>query len=412
LRLADGTRVMLAPDSRMTIAQLLLRGKSGVIDTQLKLEQGSADSRVTPLPDRPARFRVDTPAMNLGVRGTEFRVHAPNDASARLEVLEGSVAAAAGRRAAQRVDAGFGAAAQAGAPLQVPRRLLEAPALPGTLPRIERMPLRLEWPAQQGASAYRAQVLAGDSVDQLMLDGRFDTSSARWSDLPDGRYTLRVRGIDADGFEGRDARVAFVVKARPEPPFASQPKADVTVYGERALLRWARAPQAARVRLQLASTADFAQPLLDRSDLIDTEAAFELAHGEYFWRLASIAGVDDQGPWSDAQRFVCKPVPASPALEAPQVGDAGVVLRWRAVPGASYHYQVARDTAFNDIVAQGPTKEAEAAIADPQPGVYHLRVRTIDADGFEGPYGSAQQVEVPRRFNWWLLLLLVPLLSL
>jgi hypothetical protein len=44
--------------------------------------------------------------------------------------------------------------------------------------------------------------------------------------------------------------------------------------------------------------------------------------------------------------------------------------------------------------------------------VYHLRVRTIDADGFEGPYGGAQQVEVPRRFNWWLLLLLVPLLSL
>jgi hypothetical protein len=41
--------------------------------------------------------------------------------------------------------------------------------------------------------------------------------------------------------------------------------------------------------------------------------------------------------------------------------------------------------------------------------VYHLRVRTIDANGFEGPYGGAQQVEVPRRFNWWWLLLLVPL---
>jgi hypothetical protein len=119
-----------------------------------------------------------------------------------------------------------------------------------------------------------------------------------------------------------------------------------------------------------------------------------------------------QGPWSDPQRFVLKPPPASPALEAPAVGERGLVFRWRAVPGASYHYQVARDAAFSDLIAQGPTKDAEAVVVDPQPGVVHLRVRTIDADGFEGPYGTAQQVEVPRRFDWWLLLLLLPLLTL
>jgi len=64
------------------------------------------------------------------------------------------------------------------------------------------------------------------------------------------------------------------------------------------------------------------------------------------------------------------------------------------------------------VVAQGPALEPEAVILDPQPGIYHLRVRTIDADGFEGPYSGAQQVEVPRRFNWWWLLLIVPLLTL
>lgn len=408
LKLADGSRVMLAPDSRMTIAQLALRGKSGVLDTQLRLEQGSADSRVPPQPAQLPRFRVDTPAMNLGVRGTEFRVHAPNAATARLEVLEGGVVAGGAAGPAQQVAAGFGVLAQAGAPVQPPRRLLDAPALPDTLPRVERVPLRLQWPALPGAVAYRAQVLATDTLDHLLLDGRFDTPLARWTDLPDGRYQLRVRAIDADGLEGRDARAPFVLKARPEPPFASEPKADANVYGERAPLRWARAPQAARVRLQVATSADFAQPRVDRSDLTDTELALDLPHGEYFWRLASVAGTDDQGPWGDAQRFVLKPVPASPTLEPPAVDAKGVTFRWRASPGASYHYQVARDAAFTDIVVQGPTREAQALVPEPAAGVYHLRVRTIDADGFEGPYGGAQQVEVPRRFNWWWLLLLLP----
>lgn len=410
LRLADGSRVMLGADGRMTIAQLALRGRSGVLDTRLQLERGSADSRVAPLAGRAPRYRIDTPAINLGVRGTEFRVHAPSATDTRVEVLEGSVAAGGAAASALRVDAGFGVLARAGAPPQPVRRLLDAPAMPATMPRVERMPMRLPWAELPDATAYRAQVLAADTVDHLLLDGRFDAPPARWADLPDGRYLLRVRGIDADGLEGRDARIAFVVKARPEPPFASEPKTDANVYGERVVLRWARVPQAARVRLQLARSDNLALPLIDRGDLTDTKLALDLPHDRYFWRLASIAGADDQGPWSDAQRFVLKPVPASPTLEAPAVDARGVVFRWRALPDASYHYQVARDAAFTDIVTQGTTREAQALVPEPQPGVYHLRVRTIDADGFEGPYGGAQQVEVPRHWPWWLLLLLLPLL--
>jgi hypothetical protein len=411
LRLVDGTRLLIEPDSTLTIAQLLLRGRSGVVDTRLKLDQGSTDSRVTPTGAGPPRFRIDTPAMNLGVRGTQFRVRAERDAGSRVEVLEGSVAAATGSTPGQRVDAGYGAAARAGQPVQTPRRLLDAPALAASQPRVERFPLRLQWPALDGAVAYRAQVLAPDSVDHLVLEGRFEQPAAGWSEVADGRYTLRVRGIDAEGLEGRDASAGFVVKARPEPPFASEPQVDATVYGERVRLRWARAPGAERVHLQVAPAADFAQPSIDRADLKDTELAIELPLGEYHWRLAAIGPGDDHGPWSDAQAFSVKPKPSpsSPVLEPPAIGERGLVFRWRASAGARYHYQVARDAAFTDIVVQGPALEPEAVILDPQPGVYHLRVRTIDANGFEGPYGDAQQVEVPRRFNWWWMLLLVPL---
>ena len=38
-------------------------------------------------------------------------------------------------------------------------------------------------------------------------------------------------------------------------------------------------------------------------------------------------------------------------------------------------------------------------------------VKSIDADGFAGPFGAVQQLEVPSQQNWWwlLLLLLVPI---
>lgn len=52
-----------------------------------------------------------------------------------------------------------------------------------------------------------------------MLDGTFETPTAKWADLPDGRYLLRVRGTDRTGLEGLNADRAFVLKARPEPPF-------------------------------------------------------------------------------------------------------------------------------------------------------------------------------------------------
>ena len=54
------------------------------------------------------------------------------------------------------------------------------------------------------------------------------------------------------------------------------------------------------------------------------------------------------------------------------------------------------------------TAEPMAVLPRPDAGVYHLRVRAIDADGFAGPFGAAQSIEIegsPWRFAPLLLLL-------
>ena len=79
------------------------------------------------------------------------------------------------------------------------------------------------------------------------------------------------------------------------------------------------------------------------------------------------------------------------------------MFRWQApAPGQKVRFQVATDSGFGHLVLDETTDAAQTVLKDPAPGTYYLRARTIEADGFEGPFGAAQQVEVPRSPWWWL----------
>lgn len=408
LRFADGSRLLVAAGSEIRIEQLLSIGRPALPAVRLKQQRGSTEAQVAPAaPGR--RFEVTTPALNLGVRGTAFRTQVDADGGqTRLEVLSGRVQSESGKTRAP-VDAGMGSVAQQGQAPGQPVPLSNAPSLENVAARLERLPLQFSWAALPGAQGYRAQVLQGEQKDQLLLDGRFTQPLARWADLPDGPYTLRVRGIDGLGLEGRDAEHSFTLKARPEPPLVSTPAQAAKVYGERTNFAWARVTAAAGYRLQVSGRADFTDTVHDNAELGVTQVELPLPPGQYFWRVASIArtpdGRADPGPFGDPQAFTQRAEPASPALQAPQVGPQGLELRWQQpAPGQRVRFQVARDEAFLKILQDETTEQASVFIQNPLPGLYFVRARSIDADGFEGRFGAAQQVEVPPDRPWWLLL--------
>lgn len=262
---------------------------------------------------------------------------------------------------------------------------------------------------------WRAQVYEAGEGARLLLEGLFDRPLAAWTDdLPDGAYELRVRAADADGIEGQVARRTFTLKARPEPPFQTRPRAGSRLQDEEVTLGWARNPEAARYRLQVATRPDFAAPAVQRDDLTATELRLALPLGTHHWRVASVRADGDMGPWSDAQSFERverPPPPAAPSLQAPKAADDGLVFSWAAspVPGASYQVQVARDAAFAQLVVDERTTRTEWLLPSPEPGRYYLRVRSVGSDGRAGSFGAPQEVEVPRSL-WWLWLL--PLLLL
>lgn len=413
LRFVDGSRMVIAPDSKVLLEKLLVYGKTGITETHLKIEEGSVDSRVTPMPATASKYVVTTPVFNLGVRGTDFRARFdPKTQTAFNEVLEGKVATQ-GKASEVLVGAGFGTLALINTEPKPPIKLLDAPLLRGITKNIDQVPLNLTWDPETGAAGYRAKVFQDQTLERQLLEGVFSKPVARWADLPDGAYVLQVRSIDADGLEGAGSTRDFVLKARPVAPFTSQPANTTKVYGDDVTFKWSESQAAEKYRLQVAATADFKAPLVDRKDVAGAQATVPLGPGNYFWRIAAIAKGNDQGPFGDVSAFVQRKIPEGPGtLDAPAVSDSEMVFNWKAnEPGHSFKYQVSRDPGFSTQMLEKATAEPVARFYKPYSGTYYMRIKAIDADGFEGPFGAAQKfvVEEPEPTSWkpWPLLLLM-----
>ena len=404
LRFPDGSRVLVLENSRFTLSRAVRVGKSSVHRILIDLHEGQVESNVVPSSDGAQQYEIKTPALRMSVRGTQFRAAADSrSGQARSEVLTGRVQVSGGRKAVV-LGAGFGSSAVPGKPPAAPSRLVAAPDLSALSALYERVPLHFSWNSLPDSRGYRAQVL--DSSANLMLDGLFQGSAARWPDLPDGRYTLRVRSIGDNRLEGVDAQHAFTLNARPEPPFSSTPTGKA--YGESTQFSWTETAGIDSYHFQLASDAEFSRVLTDQPALAASRIVLPLAPGRYYWRVASIDD-GDHGPFGDVVAFEQRPVPASPQAEAPDVGEDQLRFRWRAgEPGQHYLLQLSVKPDFSDLLLEQATDKSEITVPLPAAGDYFMRVKAIEADGFAGPFGATQKFTVPGTSVWWLLLLLLP----
>lgn len=406
LRLEDGSLMTLQPDSDARVERLRRLLGVGSIDVSLRLERGRVDSRVVPQPNRGVGYRVHTPSAVVAVRGTRFRTGSGADGVDRAEVLEGTVAArgAADRRDAA-VAAGYGLVVAQGRAAQ-PVPLLPAPSLDGVAPLQERVDMRLPFAPVAGAAAYRAQLATDADGNGIVADAVFAKAQARFAGLPDGDYWLRVRAIDGAGLEGRDAEQPLRLAARPEPPLPEYPPAGGKVRGTALTLRWSQPVDAAAFRVELAGDADFAAPLRSLELSATSLTVDRLEPGTYYWRLGAIRADGHRGPWGDASTVALHPGPGEP--EPPRLDDDFLYLAWPGEPGQVFDLQLARDTQFTQLVSEQRVSETSLRLPRPAAGIYYMRVRATDPDGYVGVYTTPQRIEVPAS-PWWLLLLLVPL---
>lgn len=412
IEFGDASRVLLRAGSVLRLTELVQFENTDAFRIKIHLERGSTENLVAPGKTAPSRFESTTPAAVTAVRGTDYRVSVPA-MEAHTEVLSGRVQVR-NDAAAVDVPSGFGSVVRENAAPSAPVALLPRPAVDGIPKRFERVPIAFQPPPLAGAQSYRLQIAADARFASLLFDDASGTAIVRGPDLPDGDYAMRLRGIDVQGLEGEDATVSFVVDARPEPPILVAPLPGAAVPEAQPTLQWAQIPGIRGYRLQLARDDKFSALIVDAGEVAAASFTVEqpLEPGKYSWRVAAI-DEGGPGPFSDRQEF--RRPPPGPALEAPEVGDEQLTLRWRqGLPGQSFHVQLAATPEFSTPLLDARTPDNTATIPRPEGGTYFIRVKTIDVDGFEGPFEPAQTIQLPEKPHpWWVLLvpLLIPLLA-
>lgn len=155
LQLADGSRVLLQADSALVLDRLSAYGRTGMVDTRMRLKRGRLNSDVTPLSGSAARFTVSTPNTISSVRGTHFRVAADEDSGdARTEVVSGHVDVGNNARHVM-VDGGRGVSTEAAGKPGEPQPLLAAPSVDCPVQPIGQSPAQIQWKPLDRAARYR-----------------------------------------------------------------------------------------------------------------------------------------------------------------------------------------------------------------------------------------------------------------
>lgn len=403
LQLADGSVMKVQSATEAVLQSSQAHEPAGILRTAWQLLRGRIESLVTRQPAAPPRFQIQTPQATLAVRGTEFRVTAQTDRTL-AETLTGAVVVQQGPRQAL-VSAGQGTLADAPSGLTPPRPLPAPPDIAGVPTLFERPLIRIALPPLAPGHGYHVQV--ADDADFRRVRAEVDSTEplVRLADLPDGDYHWRVRISDASGLAGADAVGQLQLKARPEPPIPTAPLSGAKQRTPAIAFSWAQHPRAHHYQLQVSRNEAFTDLVVDQTHLPEPPFSVSLQPDDYLWRLRTVASTatpgapgTDPGPWGDAQRLAVRAPPAS--LPAPTVSDTALLFQPQGEPGQRFEFQLARDAAFHEILAEAsaPASATPSPVSLPRPdegGRLYVRYRAIDPDGYIGPHSSAQTIELP-----------------
>lgn len=410
---ADHSILRLQDGSLIRINAMKIFGDFGLVDTLIDLQQGRTESAVPEKSETGTRFRIKTPSAVSSVRGTDFRVGMTGmNESTSSEVLSGLVQVSAEAKEIG-VPAGYGTVTAQGLPPGAPVKLLPPPDLSSTPSLYEQLPLVITLNPLEGAVAYRAQIASDQNFESLRTEFTTGKLPFRDGDIPDGDYWLRVRGIDVNGIEGYDAVIAFTLNARPEPPFILAPLPDGVADPVAREFQWAVQPEASHYIVMVSKDAGFTDLIAQDTQVKNNKFHLTdpLTPGHYFWRIASVSATEGMGPFTDAIPFRM-PYPG-PAMEETKFDKSQMTFGWRAGgEGQRFHFQLAGDKEFQQILHDEQTSATRLTVQRPDGGTYYLRTKTIEADGFEGPWGPPQAVEIPYANPYWMILPFAPLIDL
>ncbi|MDO6593069.1 FecR domain-containing protein [Neptuniibacter sp. 1_MG-2023] len=401
IRFADGSEILVLQNSKIDFNHMTKYGETGMVDSRVRLISGDIESHAATQKGSASRFEIHTPAAISAVRGTRFRTsYTAADTSSTIEVLEGGVAVK-GAKTTRLVRAGYGThVVKNKAPLK-PKKLLPAPQLLAYPQPIETIGSQIRWEAIEGAQRYRFIIAESNEFSTVLWDSDSERNAISLPDLSDDTYFLQLRAVDKYGIEGIERVQTFTLNAHPQPPFPMAPNNKATIRGEAPVLEWTQSSEAVSYRLQIASDQQFSNILLDRPSLTSNQftASELLPTNTYYWRVASLAGDGELGPYGTQRSLTVKPIPATPEPALVQ-NEREIKLSWTlGLPDESYQIQISKDPSFKSIITDTRLTKPEITLERPE-GYRYVRVRSLAEDGFAGAWGVTQELTPPPNENW------------
>jgi len=395
MRLPDGSTLNVMEGSSVEAKELTKKDEGNFFHTVFKLVSGRIDAIKNPFPAERSPLLIQGMHGTIGVRGTHFRMAQDGD-NTLAEIEHGKVGFEAGDNAsAIALSAGEGSVADGvTAPAVIP--LLPVPVVMNIPQQHEDILVRFDLKEMEDALAFRGEVALEEDFASIVSQQTYKGTQLRITDLKNGTYWLRVRAIDGHGLQGMESKSKFVVKAYPVAPLLVGTDNVALLHGVSPPFAWLGADEAQRYRFQIARDAEFKDVALKQDDIKATSFSFaagqNLQEGEYYWRVASVRGEAEQGPWSDVRKL--RVLPRYAPAPAPAIAEGRMVASWVAEAGQRFEYQLSGSQDFSAIEAVA-LAEPKIDMAMPAPGQYFVRTRTIDADGYVGPWTPAQSFIAP-----------------
>lgn len=405
VKFADKSILTLHSDSVIRFDHLTAHGVTGMVDSRLHLLEGRMDTRVIPAKGPGSRFEIKTPSAISAVRGTEYRASVATESqNSNIEVLKGKVLVS-GAQKNKLIKAGFGTQIEKDKAPIPPRKLLDSPIFNNIDKIVRSINLLVSWKPIEGALQYRVEVATNKDFNTILWQQFSQHIRAALPDVPDGQYFIRVRGVDKFGIEGKSAVQSIVLDARPQAPLQLKPTEGHVMRGKAPKLQWTASSEADKYQLEIASDITFKQHHLNLTDVKTTQfiPSNLLAIGKYYWRLTSIASNGEIGPVGATRSYEIKPIPDKVEPEMETSDDGKFVASWDSgTAEQTYQIQLADDPAFKNIEFEKNIDKSQFSF-DPVSGqIRYLRIRAIESDGYQGPWGATQRVDpIPDDTGWW-----------
>jgi|TARA_R110002072_G_scaffold75368_8_gene177553 hypothetical protein len=391
IELADGSVVRISPHSRLAFNRLTQYGKSGMVDTRLRLNQGEIETQVKPVIEGGSRFEIETPSAVAAVRGTMFTLRtAPGMTD--LRVTEGEVSFGPPGQT-RRIPAGYSASVStAGVGRMSIRRLPPAPEINPLPQQLKQLPAQLSW-TPNGANSHRVDIFDAESGRWInsseVSDNDFDINL-----LDNGRYEIHLAAIDNRGMAGMPGVMSFEVDLQARTAALEQPEPGATVNDDMPEFRWQLRGENEVARVEVAEDKDFGNTIAT-SEWAPDESALPsrpLTPGQYYWRVVTEAGGNSVAT-SEARSLVVNGTLPPVRIISVNYVDSQVRVFWQRVDTATdYRLQLSEEPGFNNIIKEATLSDTTAALRLIPGRRYFVRLKALSDGPLESRWGPGREL--------------------